>query len=381
MGRAWHAAPCALLLASWPGAAFAADDDQSFGTLSQEVISTSAPGFALLGVSGETISTPEQLKTFGIALIDGLNDDGDTEKGLGIQFSLVELLAPESASFKNYSDSKKGYWTRAKARFLINAALAQAQGDEHPDAMRSAIGFTWVPFDTTDPFANKALNSCMSLFKRTRPIPDLSDEGGYKDSELQAWYKDCREKNTRTPSDGITSQIGFAKTFFSDSGKTSDFKSSGFGVNGVLSIGLNGFFKGYTKNAQGVDTHKSGSLDSRLILGALYREKEYVANPDDDTQFINRNRFSFGGRILLGNDKKFIFGMELLRNRASYTTGTVDNYTSYTATSDIKIAKNLWITISYSDTSGKKLATENSAKVNGGLRWALAPSASLAGTQ
>lgn len=369
--------PIVCLAQTAPAIPPAAPPTPVFGDATKEVTEANAPAFSLMGVQGETITAPEGLKAFGLALINGLNEDEDAQSGLGIQFAPTQLLAPRAFTYDAYRTS---YATRALARLHVNLALAQSQDETHPNALRGAAGFTWVAFDTTDPFANEALYGCLKQYRPTveDSVPDpnapLGQTPPIVDKKYQANAVSCRKKYNKTPSDGYSAQIGFAKTLFSDTGKTSDLKGAGYGVNGVVSIGLNGLIKPTPR--EGDSEHVSG-LDSRLLIGALYRKRESIVDPGDDSKFTTRDRFSAGGRLLLGDDRKLIFGLEFLHQDARYANGLRDRYSTYSATLDIKIAHGLWINASYGDSSGKDAAVAGSARFSGGLRYSAGPKASL----
>ncbi|RYD71851.1 MAG: hypothetical protein EOP84_24170, partial [Verrucomicrobiaceae bacterium] len=219
-----------------------------FGDVSKEGTETTAPAFSLMGVQGETITAPEGLKKFGLAVLNGVNQDDDEQSGIGIQFAPAQILSPGDFSYDQYS---KSYLKRALARFSVNLALVQSRDETHPNAVRGAAGFTWVAFDTTDPFANEALGRCLAkdIEQPTAVslLPGSDAQLGPQPEGVDAAYQksaaNCRRLHNRTASDGYSAQIGFAKTFFSESGKPGGLKGAGFGVNGVVSIGLNGLIK------------------------------------------------------------------------------------------------------------------------------------------
>jgi hypothetical protein len=346
-----------------------------------EVLNTAAPAFAALGVSGQTITEPEGLKRAAIGFLNGTDEDGKAVTGIAVQFAPAQLIKAQQVSYERY---RTDYWARAWARFQITAAYARATDGDASQPERAALGGIWVPFDTTDPFANKKLHAClMQAFAARRvrnetatfsPPRGIGTETTETDTILATDLESCRKRHVRTPTNGHSAQLGFAKVFRSrDNG---GLAGRGFAASAVVSIGLDCLFtKPCSNSIDPIDPERS-RIGGKLVLGGVIRERELVANPLDATQLIERNRRSFGARLLVGDPSRWWLGFELLRQRASYSGLGKDDYTTYNASFDFKLAKGMWLTANYANSSGDNFG--KSAQFTGGLKFALQP-ASFAG--
>lgn len=342
----------------------AADD------VTAEILNNTAPAFTALGVSGQTITDPEGLKKAGLALLNGTDADGNAVTGIGVQFSLAQLLVPVP-----YHKYLNDYGAQAFARLQITAAYAKGTSGDAGKPQRLAVGAIWVPFDTTDPFANKRLDKCLNdaWLANPTPAPVLGQTEIPNPKREAAWAK-CRDDYGRTPTSGISSQVGFATLFRSRDGGTGPLVSKGFAASGVISIGLDCLFK--ITCGRGEDlTDGKPHVGGKLLLGAVFREHELVVNPLDKTKYIDRNRQSFGGKLVIGDPTAWYLGFEFLRQRATYGGLGKDRYLTYNASLDIKIAKGIWLNANYGDSSGQNFS--KSSQFTAGFKFSLQPTTSL----
>ncbi len=361
--------------------------------ITQEVLNTTAPAFAALGVSGQTITEPEGLKTAALGLINGTDADGKPLTGLGVQFAPAQLIPALWIDYSDYSANPKRLFhgPRAFARLQITAAYARADSSDAGKPERASFGAVWVPFDTTDPFVNAELKTCLAaanirrlqeLKIAPRPFPSGGTGQSQRDDpELARAQGGCRVKFSRTPTNGYSSQIGIAKLFRSRDGGKGPLVGAGFAASAVVSIGLDCLFKNPCRTATDSDpaAETKSHIGGKLVLGAVIRERELIANPLDDKKFIDRNRQSYGGRLIVGNASRWWLGVEFLRQHASYSGLGTDNYITYNASLDIKVGKGLWLAANYGDSSGENFG--KSSQFTAGLKFALQPSSSIGGSE
>jgi hypothetical protein len=322
----------------------------TFGDVAKDIISPDAPGFDALGVTGSQVAHPETLKTLGMGLLNGLDPAGNAQTGIALQFSPAKLLAPSWVSYDNYVRDRG---VRIAARFEIAAALVK--GSDADKSSKATVGFVWRLIDTTDPYADTALNACINeAFGRVRPILrpiDMDDPKQVAEREALGKIYDtaaesCGKVAAPRLASGMTLQVGFAPLFVSKTGKTGDFKGQGFAASGLFSIGLGSMFG--TKPAE-------MQTDNRFILGVTYRRRETVADPDNEGAFLERNRLNVGGRLLFGAFNGMIFGAEAAYQHARYSNAGVDDYVTYAATAEVKVASNLWLGGSVGGSSGQRI--------------------------
>jgi len=348
--------------------------------LVDEVLSTTAPAFVALGVSGETVTDPEGVKRFAAAILTGTDVDGKPVTGLGIQFAPTELLPGLRVNYLEYRDN---YLKRALARLQLTAAYGRGDAGDAGNPERLAIGGIWVPFDTTDPFANKKLDDCLSQAFAARkkrleehpdtdiPVPSPNVFEKF-DSILAKSLADCRQNLGRTPTRGYSAQIGFAKLFRSRDGGKGPLVGKGFAASAVMSVGLDCLFKPRPcKTEVDEDGKPKEGFGGKILLGAVFREHEMVLNPTDEKVYIDRNRQSYGGKLVAGNPTSVLIGLELLKQHATYSGLGRDNYLTYNLSVYVKISKGTWITASYGNSSGENFGKSQLFGV--GFKYALKP--------
>lgn len=316
------------------------------------------------------IAHPETLKKLGVGILSGLDPSGNAQTGFALQFSPARLFAPAWVSYDNYASDAM---VRTLARFEIATALTK--GADKDKSAKATIGFVWRLIDTSDPYADATLNTCLNdAFAKARTIRDpLAPVDPIDQSDPNAVAARARalkvydEAALKCGADaaprlarGTTLQLGFAPLFISESGETDDFKSKGFAASGLLSLGLGALFGPVPADMK---------ADNRLILGVTYRHHEMVADPDEDDAFLQRNRFNAGGRLIVGGFNGVIFGAEAAYQHARYSSAGKDDYILYAATADIKIADKIWLGGSLGGSSGKRVGGNDiSAGVK--LKWA-----------
>ena len=341
--------------------------------ITSEVLSSTAPAFAALGVSGQTITDPESLKTAAFALLNGTDVDGKPLTGIGLQFAPAQLVPGLSV---DYNDYRTNWSKRAFARLQITGAYTRAEANNGLKPERAAIGAIWVPFDTTDPFVNTKLDKCVNLAheKNELPIgPAPVGTGQITNPALKSALAACRNQFVQSATRGFSSQIGLAKLFRRRDGGTGPIVGAGFAASAVVSVGLDCLFS----KPCGAPNPNGSHIGGKLLLGAVVRERELIANPLDAKKFIDRNRQSFGGKLVVGNARAWWLGFEFLSQHASYQGLGSDNYTTYSASLDIKVSKGLWLAANYADSSGENFG--KSSQFTAGLKFALQPSSSIGG--
>lgn len=353
----------ALLLVAAP--AFAEEPATlSPGDLTAGAIATEAPAFGLLGVDPTEIKRPETLRQAGVAILNGLDQEGNLQTGFALEIAPILAFSPQSFDADRYMDSPL---RQAMSRFKLTMAAAKGTGAGNDAGLRATSGIVWVPIDTGDPYANRALNTCLrgvidayeNIPSVTETVPTTAGKPEtnpilVKSAQVDpnalarnALSENCRIKHN-SRSRAFTLQLGLAPLFVSETGNFADLKGRGYTFSAVAAMGLNGVF----------GVAPTSKFTSQLILGYTYRDKEMIVDPTvagDDAPLISRNRSSFGAKFTAGQTDYLLVGFELLRQRATYEVLGEDKYTSYAINVDYKLSDDLWITANYGDTSGRNI--------------------------
>jgi hypothetical protein len=345
--------------------------------ITREVFGTGGPAFDAIGVTSQTITSIEGLKRIAAGIVTGTDEDGESLQGVGIQFSPAQLFRGLQVDHNTY---KTDYLARFLARLQVNAAYARAETDNAGKPERAAIGGTAILFDDTDPFANKPLDDCIAT-----AIAKLRIDRNYTGNPTQIGVvvdesrpteiepiSQCRKTHGRTPTSGSVGQIGFAKLFRNSAGASGSLEGHGFAANAIVSIGLDCVFSTECRETAQPGQEDKPRIGGKLLLGAVFRDRELVVNPLDDTQFVDRDRLSLGGRLLVGDPARFWLGVELLHQRAKYDGGLGrDNYTTYSVSADLKLTDGQWLTVGYGDSRGSNFS--RGAQFTAGFKYALQP--------
>ena len=342
----------------------------SFGTVAKDIINPDAAGFVALGVTSTQISHPETLKKLAVGLLSGVDPDGNFQSGLAVQFSPLKLFAPKRVTYEAYSQNDG---VRALARLEVAAAVVK--GADKDKSAKATIGLLWRPIDTTDPYADSKLNGCLDTSfagKRNTILSPATtpEEIRARDQAIKAYDDkalDCLTDAGKRLANGYSLQISAAPLFVSTTGKTGDFKTQGFTGSGLFTLGLGNLFGAKPSEMK---------ADNKLIIGVVFRSHELVPDPDKKDQFLRRNRLTLGGRLIFGAFDGIIVGGEAAYQHARYAVAGRDDYVTYAATVDYKIADKIWLGANLGGSSGQRLLK---SEVSTGLKlkWSFLDSPSI----
>lgn len=125
------------------------------------------PAFTALGVTPENVISPGSQHELALAILDGVDQNGNAQSGMAIEASPYALAIGDQITIKEY---KSDYLTR----FLYNTKVsyATASGSSDSDkADRKAIGLRFSVFNNGDLRLNDKVTECF----KTIPKPDDED--------------------------------------------------------------------------------------------------------------------------------------------------------------------------------------------------------------
>jgi hypothetical protein len=345
------------------------DDEIKFGSVLGKLISPDSPGFIALGVAASDVAHPETPKKLALGILNGLDQNGNFQNGFAVQFSPALLFGGRNITLQRYqTDLGTRLWTR------LDIAAAVSKGSDKDKSARATIGFVWTPVNLGDPYANIPMSRCFGTALReltttdgtipsSGPIlqPPPEDDDFDRDVARSTAFaklaapkiQACIDKHLVKRSRTLSLQVGFSPVFVSETGNTGDFKGKGYAASGLFSIGIDRLLG--RKKPDATKDSDASPLDGQLILAVNYRTQELTPDPANEGKFLERDRFNAGGRLLFGALDSYLFGIEAMYQNADYRLGGRDNYVTYAASLDFRIADNLWLGANLGGSSGNRV--------------------------
>lgn len=267
-------------------------------------------GFAILGVTPDKIIDPQSGRDFGLALLQGLDSNGNFQSGFALETRPSLWGQPKYIAEPN-----------AKERFLsgFKFSLATASGSDSKDsAKRLGLGLNWT-YQFNDPLHNKNLKECIT--KLIEQIPNIPDPD--KDKELKGDAARCYDTHISWNVDALSIGTAISKSKQEDLG----LNQSGYGIwiTGSKVIGHDGELLGHIRH-----------VDDQVIVG-----KDGLATADSDIFAV---RYRFGGKTLRGI-------IEASRNN-DVTKNYSDKYSLVSIGAEFEVSKGMWFRVAYGDTLG-----------------------------
>jgi len=429
-GRVAWAGLCAL-----PGIAHAQDTPTTTAStdaadikMSQALRSLTepeSPTFQLLGVAANSVTRPESPKKAALGVLNSLDQDGNFQSGLAMEFSPYLLVAGDRLTLDDY---QKDGWRRQLS--YVQVALGTAKGASDSDkSLKASIGILWTPINGMDPYVNQGLTQCLKeaintpilppqmagpgrppvpaparpaaekssldpevaaelaslkariaqlegqpktaavstegLSKSPPPLPNRDDADG-KALEIRK-ANACFEQHPLLPDNTTSLQFGFAPLFISETGKTNDLKGRGFAASALLTIGLSRIDPLVPKAEQ---------YRSQLVLSATYRRRETIADPDVKDAFLIRDRWTAGGRFVYGKPTSVFYSLEAVYQDSDYRDGRTDGYMTFVGGLDVRMDEGLWLGISAGSSAGKSIGGD-STFIGTRFRWGFGQKSSI----
>ena len=132
-----------------------------------------SPTFQILGVAANEVTRPESPKQAALALLNSLDQEGNLQTGLALEFSPYLLIAGDQLTLQDY---KQDWWRRQLSYFQLGLGAVKGASDKDK-SVKASIGFLWTPINGMDPYANEALTTCLQDVIRANTVPPPPDEG------------------------------------------------------------------------------------------------------------------------------------------------------------------------------------------------------------
>jgi hypothetical protein len=322
--------------------------EKLFGTKSVDVANLDlntpeSPAFAVLDLTPQTVLRPSSPKEFVTGLLNGLDKNGNFQTGLAIDTAPYLLFNGQNVNLDNYKNSR---WTRFITRTQFSFAVAKGTSNDDPTA-KLALGLNLTLHDAGDPriYRPGKKGDVLTCFDQRlnynlKPVgPQLPGESDadhaakkeafqaevLKASKAKDVAEQCREEGRKANWNQASWTVGFAPSWLSKTGNSSDFKWNG----GAL----------WTSYAHGVGD------SGQFIVHARFRNKEQVPDPVKTGSFIVQDSAFFGARFRMGGPD-FGFNLEsaFVHNRPENKPSK--NTYEFSIGAEKKLAENVYLVIS-----------------------------------
>ncbi len=130
--------------------------DGTISSINADLAVPDSPAFTVLGVTPENVTHPTTPREFATSLLNGVDERGNFQTGLALDFVPFLTFFGKDTSLKKYADQPL---TRFLARTQVSFATAKGVTDEDRST-RLALGLRMTIWDKGDPRSDKALEEC-----------------------------------------------------------------------------------------------------------------------------------------------------------------------------------------------------------------------------
>lgn len=325
-----------------------------------------SPAFTVLGVTPETVIRPTSPRAFATSLLNGVDQNGNFQSGLAMDFVPYLLIAGDELSLRKYQTSGI---VRLLSRTQFSFATAKG-ATEDDKSLRLAMGLHMTLWDRGDPRLDRTLIKCFEDF-RLPVITNLNDtEGNAKARDAAKEFNDsvstrCREQAQEDNWNASSWIIGAAPSWISTDGQTKNLGWNGGGFWTSLSYGFEGV-PGLEKNSQ-------------LILHGRYRNREVVPDPITTGAFFSQDSLFFGTRFRTGRPTfNGSFEYTFLRSRIKGLN--FDNSSRLSLLFERRITGDTWFNLSLGGETGRQDGRNNGFVLTS-FKWAFSDRRNVQGPQ
>lgn len=339
-----------------------------------------SPAFTVLGVTPETVIRPTSPRAFATSLLNGVDQNGNFQSGLAMDFVPYLLIAGDDLTLRKYQ-------TKQVVRLLSRTqfSFATTKGATTEDkSMRLALGLHLTLWDRGDPRTDETLMSCLSAFRLPPPPTMLECElpDNPTDADREAFRK-CQEsaeatrqerarqvQEAREFNDSVSTKcrdesrqrnwnasswiIGAAPSWISTDGQTKNMRWNGGGFWTSVAYGFEG--------VPGLESR------SQLILHGRYRNREVVPDPNTVGAFLSQDSYFFGARFRTGSPT-FNGSFEYTFLRSRFAGLRFDNASRFSLLFERRIAGDTWFNLSLGGESGRQDGRNNGFVLTS-FKWA-----------
>jgi hypothetical protein len=309
-----------------------------------------SPAFAFLGISPTKITRPGAVRDFAVAVLTGINEEGNVQQGVALETTPWGLIPGMSISLDDYQRSWLKY---VLANAQLSVGTARAAGDSAPTDL--AVGLRLTLWDEGDPMRSRDFTEPLAAELRAclPDTPDVEEETVARcvDEKMRQAYAAYGEHtknqwNARRAALGLATGVRF--------------------VNSELSQGGYGGFQTWFVGSNPVTNY------GQLLLQLTFADRPGFG---DQPGF---KLLTYGGRCLVGS-ASFNGFVEVVSETLSSDDKALDDARGrWSAGVEFRLASQLWLATGF----GSRFATIEAAEktfVILDLRWGLNSTARLDG--
>jgi len=338
------------------------DDSDSVVLRDVDLTVPESPAFTVLGINPEGVVRPTTPQEFATSLLNGVDERGNFQTGLALDFVPFLTFFGNQTSLASYRSSPM---ERLLARTQLSFATAKGVS-EADKATRLGLGLRLSLWDRADPRLDEALDACYTnafaaLGARPGTIPGETEAAKRarllkRKQTLADLSKPCDDAARKRNWNASGWVVGFAPSWISTTGQTTNFKWNGGGF--------------WTSLAYGFDSVSALKDSSQLIFHARYRNKEIVPDTTNTGQFFSQDSLFLGGRVRIapGVEAKSILSFEGSFIRSKREHGLWDASSRYSLGLEQRIADKIWFSLSLGGQSGRP-DDANHAFVLSSFKW------------
>lgn len=320
-----------------------------------------APAFTALGITPETIITPGSQHDLALALLDGVDQNGNLQSGLAVEVSPYAMAFGDEVSLLEY---KNGPLTR----FLYNTKLSFATSSGNSDADnadRKSIGLRFTLWNFGDLRLGNQFEGCVQD-EVTFVTPDDIDvsgpvitqkrevlrKGETPESVLKA-VGTCTKDSLESAWNESSMDIGLAYYDADDD----IISESGYSLWASFSYPLTDY--------------------GQIIIQAKYFDDALSPDVNDDDIMDIQDGNAYSARVKFGR-AKFNIMIEASVSDVKYKAlGLSDDYNDLLIGTEFEVTDGVWLQFAYGRRSGSSVATNDEDYLSGQIRWAVSESSLL----
>lgn len=348
-----------------PAAQASGFDGKNIDEINADLAVPESPAFTVLGVTPQTVSHPTIPREFATSLLNGVDERGNFQTGLALDFVPYLTFFGKDTSLFSYAHHRM---ERFLARTQVSFATTKGVTDDDKST-RLALGLRMTIFDKGDPRVDDNLETC---YTNALNHPDFQTEEFVllpEDSDAEKAKKlrkrgervaqlidVCDVKARKDNWNASAWIVGLAPSWISKTGATKDYVWNGGGFWSTIGYGF-----------ENVEALKN---NSQLLFHVRYRNNELVPDADDPTTFFSQDSLYLGGRLRIapGETAKSIFSLEGTYIRSRKDKGEWDNSRRFSLGFERRVAENIWFALSVGGQGGRTDGA-NHAFVLSSFKW------------